>query len=90
MALVSTELLHCDRRCYKDTMKAKTVLVVDDEPDIVELVSYNLTKEGFQVSSAPDGEEALNKLRKGAFDLLILDLGTQSPHMHINGPRLYK
>jgi len=55
-------------------MKAKTVLVVDDEPDIVELVSYNLTKEGFQVSSASDGEEALNKLRKGGFDLVILDL----------------
>ena len=50
------------------------MLVVDDEPDIVELVSYNLRKEGFEVSSASDGEEALAKIRKGDFDLLILDL----------------
>jgi phosphate regulon transcriptional regulator PhoB len=55
-------------------MKTKTVLVVDDEPDIVELISYNLMKEGFQVSSAADGEEALSMLRKARFDLLILDL----------------
>jgi phosphate regulon transcriptional regulator PhoB len=50
------------------------MLVVDDEPDIIELVSYNLSKEGFDVSSASDGEEALTKIRKGDFDLLILDL----------------
>jgi len=55
-------------------VKTKTVLVVDDEPDIVELVSYNLTKEGFEVSSASDGEEALNKIKKGSFDFLVLDL----------------
>ncbi len=52
----------------------KKILVVDDEPDIVELVSYNLKKEGFEVSSALDGEEALNKIRAGKFDLVILDL----------------
>jgi phosphate regulon transcriptional regulator PhoB len=50
------------------------MLVVDDEPDIVELVSYNLKKEGFDVSSASDGEEALGMIRKGEFDFLILDL----------------
>jgi phosphate regulon transcriptional regulator PhoB len=50
------------------------VLVVDDEPDIVELVAYNLKKEGFAVSSAFDGEDALAKLRKEKFDFLILDL----------------
>ncbi|MBI5641684.1 MAG: response regulator [Nitrospirae bacterium] len=50
------------------------ILVVDDEPDIVELVRYNLTKEGFGVSSASDGEEALAKIRSGDFDFLILDL----------------
>jgi phosphate regulon transcriptional regulator PhoB len=52
----------------------KEILVVDDEPDIVELVSYNLKKEGFSVSSAPGGEEALGKIRKGKFDLVVLDL----------------
>lgn len=50
------------------------ILVVDDEHDIIELVSYNLVKEGFDVSSATDGEEALTKLRKETFNLLVLDL----------------
>ena len=56
------------------SMESKKILVVDDEPDLVELVSYNLKKEGFKVSTAPDGEEGLEKARKGAFDLIILDL----------------
>ncbi len=55
-------------------MKTKKVLVVDDEPDIVELVSYNLRKEGFDVSTASDGEEALGRIRQGSFDFLLLDL----------------
>jgi phosphate regulon transcriptional regulator PhoB len=55
-------------------MESKKILVVDDEPDIVELVSYNLKKEGFEISSASDGEEALAKIRKEKFDFLILDL----------------
>jgi len=50
------------------------MLVVDDEPDIAELVSYNLKKEGFEVHSASDGEEALSLIKKGNFDLLVLDL----------------
>ena len=50
------------------------ILVIDDEPDIVELVTYNLRKEGFDVSVASDGEEALAKIRKGQFDFIILDL----------------
>ena len=60
--------------CNMYSMHSKKVLVVDDEPDIVELVAYNLRKEGFQVSSASDGEEALARIRKGRFDFLILDL----------------
>ena len=52
----------------------KNILVIDDEPDIVELVSYNLKKEGFTVSSASDGEEALSKIKKEDFTLVILDL----------------
>jgi phosphate regulon transcriptional regulator PhoB len=55
-------------------MNTKKILVVDDEPDLVELVSYNLKKEGFKVFTAPDGEDALDKVRKGPFDLIILDL----------------
>ena len=53
---------------------ARKILVVDDEPDLVELVSYNLRKEGFDVTSASDGEEALNKIRKENFNLIVLDL----------------
>ena len=55
-------------------MERKKVLVVDDEPDIVELISYNLKKEGFEVSSAPDGDTALARIKKADFDFLILDL----------------
>ena len=52
----------------------KKILVVDDEPDLVELVSYNLRKEGFIVELASDGESALKKIKKDGYDLLILDL----------------
>jgi phosphate regulon transcriptional regulator PhoB len=52
----------------------KHILVVDDEADLVELVSYNLKKEGFIIDSASDGESALAKVRKDKYDLLILDL----------------
>jgi phosphate regulon transcriptional regulator PhoB len=56
------------------TFQGEKILVVDDEPDIVELVAYNLKKEGFVVSSASDGEEALAKIRNEKFDFVILDL----------------
>ncbi len=52
----------------------KHILIVDDEADLVELVTYNLNKEGFTVDSASDGEAALSKLRKGKYDLVVLDL----------------
>lgn len=52
----------------------KTILVIDDEVDIVELVSYNLKKEGFAVDAAYDGETALKKVRSGPYDLIVLDL----------------
>lgn len=53
---------------------AKKILIVDDEKDIVELIAYNLNKEGFVTDSAPDGETALTKIKKGNYDLVILDL----------------
>ncbi|HBG93380.1 MAG: DNA-binding response regulator [Nitrospirae bacterium GWF2_44_13] len=53
---------------------AKKVLIVDDEKDIVDLITYNLKKEGFAADSAPDGETALAKIKKGNYDLVILDL----------------
>jgi len=51
----------------------KRVMVVDDEPDIVELIRYNLKSEGYEVVTARNGKEALEKL--GTLpDLIILDL----------------
>ena len=52
----------------------KHILVVDDEEDIVELVSYNLVKEGFSVDSAYDGGPALERIRNSPYDLVIVDL----------------
>ncbi len=54
---------------------AATILVVDDEPPIVELVRYNLLQEGFEVIAAYDGHEAVEKVRSGQpIDLVILDI----------------
>jgi phosphate regulon transcriptional regulator PhoB len=53
---------------------SKHILVIDDEIDIVDLVVYNLKKEGFLVDSASEGESALAKIRKHKYDLVILDL----------------
>ncbi len=55
-------------------MENKKILIVDDEIDIAELVSYNLKKEGFLIDLAHDGEQALRKVRDNKYDLLILDL----------------
>ncbi len=50
------------------------ILVVDDEPDLLELVRFHLTQEGFSVDTASTGEQALARIRHAAPDLLILDL----------------
>ncbi|GGE17306.1 MULTISPECIES: response regulator transcription factor [Sphingobacterium] len=50
------------------------ILVVDDESDIVELISYNLTKEGYQVYTASNGKEAIKVAKEVFPDLIILDV----------------
>jgi two-component system alkaline phosphatase synthesis response regulator PhoP len=55
-------------------MPKERILVVDDEEDILELVRYNLVKEGYHVSGALTGEDALKKARAEVFDLVVLDL----------------
>jgi phosphate regulon transcriptional regulator PhoB len=55
-------------------MKKAKILVVDDERDIIELVSYNLEKEGFKVISAMDGEKALELVSSKEPEIIILDL----------------
>lgn len=53
---------------------AHRVLVVDDEADIVELLVYNLEKEGYKVASAPDGKKAIEIAKEFLPDLVILDI----------------
>ncbi|MEJ2168161.1 MAG: response regulator transcription factor, partial [Desulfobacterales bacterium] len=55
-------------------MPKERILVVEDEEDILELVRFNLVKEGYQVAGALTGEDALKKARAEAFDLVVLDL----------------
>jgi DNA-binding response OmpR family regulator len=57
-----------------DRQTGGRILVVDDEPHIVELVRYNLAQEGFEVSVAHDGHDALERARAHTPDLIILDL----------------
>jgi two-component system alkaline phosphatase synthesis response regulator PhoP/two-component system response regulator VicR len=52
----------------------KKVLAVDDQPQIVRLIQVNLQKAGYEVLTAYDGEEALEKLREHHPDLVILDV----------------
>lgn len=50
------------------------ILAVDDEPDVLELLTANLTSAGFAVATAEDGDEALRKARANPPDLILLDL----------------
>jgi two-component system, OmpR family, alkaline phosphatase synthesis response regulator PhoP len=54
--------------------KGKKILIADDEPDILEILQYNLNKEGYEVITAKDGEEALTKAKNNKPDLIILDI----------------
>ncbi len=55
------------------TAKQK-ILIVDDEPDILELIEYNLKREGYQVFSAKDGHEGISVAKRVQPDLIILDI----------------
>jgi two-component system phosphate regulon response regulator PhoB len=55
-------------------MAKEQILVVDDEEDLLELIGYNLSKEGYRVSSAMSGEEAVKKARGELPGLIVLDL----------------
>jgi two-component system alkaline phosphatase synthesis response regulator PhoP len=54
--------------------KGKKILIADDEPDILEIIQYNLLKEGYEVATAKDGEDALSKAKLVRPDLIILDI----------------
>jgi two-component system phosphate regulon response regulator PhoB len=55
-------------------MSKERILVVEDEEDILELVRYNLSREGYQVLCAPSGEKALKTTKSEPLDLIVLDL----------------
>ena len=55
-------------------MPKEHILVVDDEEDILELLKYNLSREGYKVACAASGEETLKAVRSGIPDLIVLDL----------------
>lgn len=54
--------------------KARKVLIADDEPDILEILKFNLENEGYEVVTAKNGDEALEKARHHKPDLIILDV----------------
>ena len=54
--------------------KGRKVLIADDEPDILEILKYNLEKEGYAVVTAKDGDEALDKAKLSQPDLIVLDM----------------
>ncbi len=67
---------HCVNifRMVTKTRVMPKILVVDDEPDAVELIDFNLKAASFEVVTAADGNEALKKARASLPDLIVLDL----------------
>ena len=55
-------------------MKPAKILLVDDEPDILEILEYNLKKEGYEVETAGNGEEGLARAESFRPDLIVLDI----------------
>ena len=60
-------------KCYSNTVKQK-ILVVDDEPDVVELIAFNLKQAGYDVVTAADGAEALKQAHATHPALVVLDI----------------
>jgi two-component system, OmpR family, alkaline phosphatase synthesis response regulator PhoP len=54
--------------------KARKVLIADDEPDIIEILKYNLVKDGYDVVTAKDGDEAIEQAKQSSPDMVILDI----------------
>jgi len=55
-------------------MRKEKILLVDDEPDIIEFLGYNLTKEGYDVTTSTSGKEAVELAKKIKPDLILLDV----------------
>jgi len=50
------------------------ILLVDDEPDIIEFLSYNISREGYRISSAENGLKAIEQVKKSKPDLILMDI----------------
>jgi len=57
-----------------DTLKGHTILLVDDEPDIIEFLQYNLKKEGYKVFTATNGEEGVKMTQQMNPSLILMDI----------------
>lgn len=57
-----------------DTLKGHTILLVDDEPDILNFLSYNLRKEGYKVFTASNGEEGVKMVQQIHPSLILMDI----------------
>ncbi|HET6350049.1 MAG TPA: response regulator [Candidatus Krumholzibacteria bacterium] len=55
-------------------MKSDKIVVIEDEEDILEVIAYNLKREGYEVTTSTSGEDGLAKIERAAPDLVILDL----------------
>lgn len=56
------------------SVRPEKILIADDEPDILEILKFNLVKEGYDVTTAKDGDEAIAKAKQLQPDLVILDI----------------
>jgi len=65
---------------------AKRILIVEDEPDVLELVAFRLEKAGYEIRTAVDGQEGLDLIRAERPDLVLLDLRLPV----VDGPEVYE
>ena len=57
-----------------NTVALKKILIADDEPDILEIIQYNLKNEGYDVVTAKNGNDAIDLAKRFQPDLIILDI----------------
>ncbi len=68
-------MISCIKYNFHIMKKRNTkILLVDDEPDILEIVGYNLSQEGYQIITASNGKEAITKAKSEIPDLIIMDV----------------
>ena len=67
-------MVKCINHLFNIAKKTMTILIVDDEEDILEFLSYSLKKEGYNIITASNGNDGLNLANKHMPDLIILDV----------------